>query len=475
MGRKVPQNLGVKRFLLSFFVTTSSLVAVSSADAGARDVPAMTAPVCAMSSVDPGISIIGGSKNTTSLLDNCAVGQRGPGGGIVFYDAGELKWWGRYLEAVVLPTQSNTTWSSRAQSQTSLYVGDAATVQRQRVDAKAIGMGRINTELIVQQSGPGVYAAARAANLKRNGLDDWFLPSKDELNALYDYKALFYDKPGLGIFNEGTFWSSTEAWKNIAWYQIFNDGTQFSDSYILASKGGNKGRTTNIQYPGTSYPGRAYGVVAVRAFPQGTGEVPATSFPKLTGNSCTNDGPCAVGDIGPAGGVVFYAAPQRHSWGQYLEVSPKEAERIGWPWRKPGYDYLNDRIYDEKGETSRIKRVRSKAMGMGWSNTRAIVNAYGPGKYAARAAWDYEVNGYDDWFLPSADELDLMYNVLYAVEEPLIGFAPTYYWSSSEYDLKNAWTVLFRSGQRFDREGWFTTKDTGKPNAMRVRPIRAFG
>ena len=122
-----------------------------------------------------------------------------------------------------------------------------------------------------------------------------------------------------------------------------------------------------------------------------------------------------------------------------------------------------------------MSRVESKAIGMGAKNTRAIVMAYGSGRYAARHAFDYEVNGYSDWFMPSADELDEMYNVLYAVEEPLSPFAPTYYWSSSEYDLKNAWTVLFRSGQRFDREGWFTAKDTGKPNAMRVRPIRAFG
>ena len=428
-----------------------------------------------MSAVDPGVSIIGGSKNSTSTIDRCAVGQIGPGGGVIFYDAGELQWWGRYLEATVLPTQVGTTWSSPANSQVSLYSGDAATVQRQRIDAKAIGMGAINTDLIVKQSGPGVYAAMRAAKFKKNGLDDWFLPSKDELNALYDYKARSFGKAGISGFDEGTFWSSTEAWKNIAWYQIFNDGTQFSDSYLLASKGGNKKRTSNIQYPGTSYAGRAYQVVAVRAFPAGSGVVPPTSFPALTGNKCTDDGPCVVGDIGPAGGVVFYAAPQRLSWGQYLEVSPKEAEKIGWPWRKPGYSPESDRIYDEVGEPSRIKRVRSKAVGMGLSNTRAIVKQYGQGRYAAKWADEYSVNGYADWFLPSADELDLMYNVLYAVSKPLIGFAPTYYWSSSEYDLKNAWTVLFRSGQRFDREGWFTSKETGLPNAMRVRPIRAFG
>ena len=449
----------MKRRLVLPFVL-GLVVAGGGVSASARKAaPESSASVCA-------------SVANPNLSTGCATGSLGPGRGIIFYDAGKLEWWGRYLEAVVLPSQSGTKWSNSGQSQNSLYSGDSATVQRQRIDAKAIGMGLVNTELIIKQSGPGVYAAMRAAKFTRQGYDDWYLPSKDELNAFYNFRAT---KTGSVVPIDGPVWSSTEAWKNIAWYQLFQDGTQFSDSYILASKGGNKNRVTNIKYPGTDFPSLPYNVVAIRAFPQGTGIVPNTSDPKLTGNSCTNEGPCVVGDVGPAGGVVFYDAGRSMPWGRYLEVSPKEAEKIGWPWRKPGYSPEGDRIYDESKEPSRIKRVRSKFIGQGAANTLAIVEKYGPGKYAARAAWDYEVNGFGDWFLPSADELDVMYNTLYAVEEPLIGFAPTYYWSSSEYNLKNAWTVLFRSGQRFDREGWFTSKDTGKPNAMRVRPIRAFG
>ena len=403
----------------------------------------------------------------------CPLGSIGPGGGVIFYDAGELKWWGRYLEAVWVPTPGGVRWAPSEKAQVSIYDGDAAAVQRLRIDAKRIGMGRVNTARILGKYGGRLRVFAAAEVLSGAGrLNDWYLPSKDELNELYNFLALRLTPDQI---DDGPVWSSTEAWKNIAWYQLFEDGTQFSDSYILASKGGNKGRTANIKYPGTSFPSRNYRIYAVRAFPPGSGIPPATSFPALTGNTCTNTGPCLVGDIGPAGGVVFYDAGKKMPWGRYLEVSPKTAEKIGWPWRKPGYEPNVDLIYDEKGEPSRIKRVRSKAIGMGAANTKQIVKTYGEGRYAAWAADQYEVNGYSDWFLPSADELDEMYNVLYAVAEPLIGFAPTYYWSSSEYDLKNAWTVLFRSGQRFDREGWFTSKDTGKPNAMRVRPIRAFG
>jgi len=42
------------------------------------------------------------------------------------------------------------------------------------------------------------------------------------------------------------------------------------------------------------------------------------------------------------------------------------------------------------------------------------------------------LNGYSDWFLPSIDELHLIYSVI-----GLPQYA--YYWSSSEYDSDNAW------------------------------------
>ncbi|MCX6532985.1 MAG: hypothetical protein NTW34_02145, partial [Actinobacteria bacterium] len=37
----------------------------------------------------------------------CAVGDTGPGGGIVFYDAGSVQSWGRYLEAACAGWQNN--------------------------------------------------------------------------------------------------------------------------------------------------------------------------------------------------------------------------------------------------------------------------------------------------------------------------------------------------------------------------------
>ncbi|MFA6506287.1 MAG: hypothetical protein WCT14_09325, partial [Treponemataceae bacterium] len=69
--------------------------------------------------------------------------------------------------------------------------------------------------------------------------------------------------------------------------------------------------------------------------------------------------------------------------------------------------------------------------------------------------------GYDDWFLPSKDELNLMYG-----QKGVIGsFASDYYWSSSEVDNYGAWGQGFASGGQYDYY---------KGSGIRVRAVRTF-
>ena len=88
------------------------------------------------------------------------------------------------------------------------------------------------------------------------------------------------------------------------------------------------------------------------------------------------------------------------------------------------------------------------AVGTGKQNTSDIVAALGLGAYAAKICDDLTVsNGgvtYTDWFLPSKDELDLMYDNLQSFA--VGGFAYAYYWSSSESDSYNAWNHGFGTG-----------------------------
>lgn len=397
----------------------------------------------------------------------CKVGDIGPGGGTVFYDAGSLQWWGRYLEARVITKGRGLPWVPG--EPTALYANnDAQLLRRVRMDAKTIGMGRVNTDAIVAAYGDGRYAVKFISDLVIGGRDDWHLPSKDELNALYTYRAMTA-RPRM---DTGPYWTSTEASSKFAWYQMFHDGTMFTDENGVGRIDANKNTRKQPMHVGSSFPSQRYRLVAVRAFPNSSGVIPPTSDPMLTGNTCTNNGPCAVGDIGPAGGVVFYDAGGKKSWGRYLEAAPSVAEIRGLPWKKLSIDDRRRPIYrDTKERSARIARVISKQIGMGRANTQVIVSTYRKGSYAARYAHDLTLNGYDDWFLPSADELDLMFNVLQTSRQPMDVFAPRFYWTSSEYDFNNAWTQSMRSGQQFDREKWLASPQ----DALWVRPIRAFG
>jgi hypothetical protein len=71
----------------------------------------------------------------------------------------------------------------------------------------------------------------------------------------------------------------------------------------------------------------------------------------------------------------------------------------------------------------------STAIGSGQANTTAIVNGCSTAGLAAQICNDLVLNGYNDWFLPSQDELNLM-----CQQKSVIGGFSWEYWSSSEYN-----------------------------------------
>lgn len=404
----------------------------------------------------------------------CAIGAVGPGGGRVIHVASTPQWWGQYIEARPHPTAKGMPWSLRPDD--SLYNMADGQLIRQRTDARALGMGGVNTRRIVEQNGVGRYAARIADTATIGRKSDWVLPSRDELDAMYHLVALGYWRDTIV---RGAYWASSENSDRYAWYQLFQDGTQFTDENGVGKVNGisirsNKNRTRSTRHGGSGFPSYLYRVALVRYFGPSAGMQPPVSQPALTGNSCTETGSCVVGDIGPAGGVVFYDAGVTRAWGRYLEAAPQATETSGLPWKKLSVnDRLNPIYVDVRGMTARLQRVRAKLIGQGEINTSRIVKRYRAGNYAARYAQALTVNGYDDWFLPSVDELDEMYRFMHANSVAIDNTRNTYYWSSSEYDYNNAWTINFKDGQEFDREKYLVP--TPGVKALRIRAIRAFG
>jgi len=103
--------------------------------------------------------------------------------------------------------------------------------------------------------------------------------------------------------------------------------------------------------------------------------------------------------------------------------------------------------------------VTNSAIGAGTSNTSALVDTLGNGSYAAKLCYDLVLNGYDDWVLPTRNEmLKIRDN-----KSQIGGFAVANYWTSTQYDTWHGSVVEFGN--------WIA--DLGYYNSASLFPVRA--
>ena len=182
--------------------------------------------------------------------------------------------------------------------------------------------------------------------------------------------------------------------------------------------------------------------------------------------------PYNLRDTGPAGGLIFYINPTAETDGwKYLECAPQTTEWTGKEWGNYGTSVSGTGL----------------AIGTGKNNTALIVaklNEETPEfDRAAQLADALTYGGFDDWFLPSKDELwQMCWNLRglkdesgsgSAVQNPDVpaggvgGFADDgSYWSSSEGDAYTAWSQNFTNGHQFSNYKSLLL--------IRVRAVRAF-
>jgi hypothetical protein len=143
-----------------------------------------------------------------------------------------------------------------------------------------------------------------------------------------------------------------------------------------------------------------------------------------------------------AGGIVFYI----DSTGQHgLVCAPTDQGTFQW-------GCYGDHIAGT-----------SIALGAGLINTNLILNNCSQRPIAASICSNLVLHGYDDWFLPSWDELKLIHNNLSS--NPSFNFVNYWYWSSTQAHNHLALVVNLQSGSFFD---------INKDNPSFVRAIRSF-
>jgi uncharacterized repeat protein (TIGR02543 family) len=169
------------------------------------------------------ITLSGTTCDGTSFT--CQVGDTGPGGGKVFYVApgtftqigatGSMCSTGcKYLEAA--PTSGTSSWAATATE----WSGETSTAIGVTAQRTAIGSGYANTLAMIAQANSSGKAGAVSQNYRGpNNKTDWYLPSQDELTALYSETSVV---GGFAPANE--FWSSTEVDASQAWYRFFSGG-----------------------------------------------------------------------------------------------------------------------------------------------------------------------------------------------------------------------------------------------------------
>ena len=177
-------------------------------------------------------------------------------------------------------------------------------------------------------------------------------------------------------------------------------------------------------------------------------------------NAIVDDGSCdylAIGDF-YQGGIIFYLDTN----GGGLIAAPKDVGVPNWVWGCSGIN---------------IPGADGTAVGTGYQNTIDMINAYenwscdyGAANYCA----DLNLNGYDDWYLPSSDELYYIWlnigggNAYGFGNIGFFYFDYSNYWSSTEVDAENGF-----SGNTIDDWGSIA-HPLDKTWTESVRAIRSF-
>jgi len=161
-----------------------------------------------------------------------------------------------------------------------------------------------------------------------------------------------------------------------------------------------------------------------------------------------------IGDFGPAGGIVFYDKGIFSNGWRYLEVAPVETE-FRTQWGAYGKDISGT----------------GTVVGSGKRNTELIIERlrqFGETGRAAQLCASLTFDGFMDWFLPSKDELDLLFKNKNL--KRLGNFSDNGYWSSTQIDSNNALWQSFGNGS----QNGYNNNGYKGANYFSVRAIRQF-
>ena len=162
----------------------------------------------------------------------------------------------------------------------------------------------------------------------------------------------------------------------------------------------------------------------------------------------------SVGQTGPGGGIVFFNKGNSNGGWQYLE-SAKNDQSTGIVWGCDGTAITGTQ----------------PTVGSGEANTSLIVAGCNEASFAAKLCDNLTLGGQSDWFLPSRDEMNLMYKNMYLNSQG--NFTTSLmYWSSTSSSYE-----YYSLSFNFNYSTAFGSGDSSKIMKLidlSVRAVRAF-
>ena len=375
----------------------------------------------------------GTCSNITAIGDEIS-------GGIVFYvdSTGEK---GLIVAKESLTNNGNILWAS-----------ENSYLPYNLVQDSCMGSGLGNT-ISIESS---VSFASACLSYEVDGFDDWFLPSINELEKIFENLEPISDLFYTYFSSSAQYYSSTIGdYDNGLGLYICSTFEDCCPYFVISSStyGYNTSDFAQVR------PIKAYGNWIL-----GCTDSLACNY---TPEANMSDGSCEYAEFGydcesNIIDIEYVIGMEAHGGIVFFIDETGEHGLVANMWNLPGtYEWG---CYEEN-----VDGADANIIGSGYQNTMDIINqgciTQFDGVTAAQATINFDSDGYNDWYLPSLYELTEMYDKIGLnsnITDEVV------YWSSSEYDEYFGYAFFLYDGD----EGFNDAVE--KSVQLHVRPIRSF-
>jgi hypothetical protein len=159
--------------------------------------------------------------------------------------------------------------------------------------------------------------------------------------------------------------------------------------------------------------------------------------------SCQTNTVYEIGDTGPAGGIVFYDKGNYSEGWRYMETVSLDGNSSEWGCAGSLITNANNSEIGS-GLLNSVLITNYHDNLINYYTNPSVCNSLNNGSVASSQTLLFELNNTKDWFLPSENELSLMYENLKT--ENLGSFSNSIYWSSTQVDENNSTAIDFSTG-----------------------------